>query len=196
MMKKKFLTNIFIFVIIENALAEGLRDVKPPVSYPFRWNSLLIVLVVFVLLGIIALCLWLYKNKKKSFNDSKVVQILPWQKALGRLDALIKEDLLAKGEVKEYFLRLSDILRRYFEEEMHISAPEMTTEEFLIYLKDFSTLTNVQKNILKEFLTCCDMVKFAKFDPGKEHSQKSMEIVRKLIEETRKNCFSEAEELK
>ena len=63
-------------------------------------------------------------------------------------------------------------------------APQMTTDEFLLYVADFPGLDSQHKQRLKDFLTHCDMVKFARYGPDAQEMEKSFLSARKLIEET------------
>jgi len=93
--------------------------------------------------------------------------------------------LPGKGEIKKYYYILSDILRKYIEDRFNIKAPEMTTPEFLVYLKDSKELSAQQKEILKDFLVHCDMVKFAKYGPSAKEIDESFDIVIKFVNETK-----------
>jgi hypothetical protein len=90
----------------------------------------------------------------------------PHEIALEKLDALMKKGLFGKGMIKEFYVELTDILRRYIESRFELKAPEMTTEEFLANIRDFSDLKYEHKNLLREFLQQADLVKFAKYGPS------------------------------
>ena len=66
-----------------------------------------------------------------------------------------------------------------------MKAPDMTTEEFLWSLEKSQYLTVTQNETLKQFLSSCDIVKFAKFIPGNEDGKESLVLARKLVEETK-----------
>ncbi len=167
--------------------AQELKDVKPPVDYPSSLGWFLVFLGVGILvIALAALGMYFMRRRKEAESQKEEIVLLAWEKAFALLEKLDKQDLLSQGKIKEYFLCLSDILRHYFEEELNLNAPDRTTEEFLEMLKVSSKMNNSQKNILKEFLVCCDMVKFAKFNPGFDHAKQSMEIVKRLINETKK----------
>jgi len=61
----------------------------------------------------------------------------------------------------------------------------MTTQEFLLKVKDDSLLSNEHKRLLKEFLSCSDLVKFAKYGPSEKEVDSSFESAKKLIDETK-----------
>ena len=111
--------------------------------------------------------------------------------ALEALRKLRNKDYLRTGRVREYYFELSDIARHYVEDRFQLRAPEMTTEEFLSTLKDSRVLRSGQKTLLSDFLSHCDMVKFAKYQPDENESDASYESARRFIEETKEAVGSQ-----
>lgn len=105
--------------------------------------------------------------------------------AYERLRALIRQDLVKAGKVKEFYERLSDILRHYIEHRFNLRAPERTTEEFLAELPSAGVLAQSEQERLGEFLRHCDLVKFAKYNPTPEQIQKTFDLVKNFIETTK-----------
>ena len=169
--------------------SEEIRDVRPPVALPANPAPLLVFLGLCV---IFCLIFFVYRQwmKTKKEPPPKTVLKTPWEEACEQLEALAKSPLLAQGKMEEYYRRLSDIVRRYFEAQFNIRAPEMTTEEFLVSLQDSPVLTDMQRGVLREFLVCCDMVKFARHRPGIEEAHKNTQLARRLIDETKKEVES------
>ena len=106
----------------------------------------------------------------------------PLETALAALDQLEKDDLVAKGELKEYYSRVSSILREYVEGRYGLQAPERTTEEFMEDLRrDSGTLSKEQKSLLEKFLMHCDLVKFAKFEPSADEVRATFESCKDFV---------------
>jgi hypothetical protein len=105
--------------------------------------------------------------------------------AYERLRALIKQDLVKAGKIKEFYERISDILRHYIEHRFNLRAPERTTEEFLAELPYANVLSQADQQRLGEFLRHCDLVKFAKHEPTTEQIQKTFDLVKDFIETTK-----------
>jgi hypothetical protein len=105
--------------------------------------------------------------------------------AYARLGALVAEDLVGAGRIKEFYERISGILRHYIEDRFDLHAPERTTEEFLAELQFTQVLSSPQKAVLEEFLTHCDLVKFAKHEPTNEQIQRTFDLVKDFVEKTR-----------
>ena len=95
------------------------------------------------------------------------------------------ENLPEQQRIKEFYSRISDILRHYIENRFGLHAPEQTTEEFLGALSVTRTLTPPQKELLKAFLKHCDLVKFAEHIPGDEDIQRTFDSCKHFILETR-----------
>jgi len=127
---------------------------------------------------------WLYVRRKRI---EELVRILKpaHEIAYARLRTLLKEDLVKAGRVKEFYERISNILRHYIEHRFDLRAPERTTEEFLAELQWTDVLSESDKNSLGKFLTHCDLVKFAEYSPTAEQIQRTFELVKEFIEKTR-----------
>jgi len=135
--------------------------------------------------GIIAaVSFWLYSKRKQA---AELVRIFKpaHEIAYERLRALVKEDLVKKGKIKEFYEQISDILRHYIEHRFNIRALERTTEEFLIESATANVLGANDKADLEEFLKHCDLVKFAKHNPNREQIQKTFNLVKSFIEKTK-----------
>ena len=162
-------------------MVNEIRDVKPLVDLPHNiW--------IFIIFGAVLIGAFLFahiyylKRKRSKFVCQEPVEVkTPWEIACEQLDALSRSDYLEKVQYNKYFSELSGIIRQYFEGEFNIRAPEMTTEEFLNFLRNSSELDGVKKNRLKEFLFSCDMVKFAKYTPNIEEAQKCFGSAKDLI---------------
>ncbi len=187
MNKKIFKFGLFLFFCFPVlSSAEELKDVKPPLDLPanFWWIYFVVGLLALGLLAV--LFRFLLKSWKAKSKPLAVPPLPPWVVAYQQLEQLVREDLPRQGRIKEYYIRLSDIVRRYIEGRFSIQAPEMTTEESLFSLRTSQALNENQKNFLKEFLICCDMVKFAKYQSNTDEMQKGYRLARQLVDETSK----------
>lgn len=174
---------VFIFIFCSSVLAEeGLKDIRPPVPLPENFFWLFIVLGLLFLAGIIFLVRY-YLSKKPAMKKKEIPK-KPWEIAFEQLNALLKKDFIATGKIKEFYVELGHIVRHYIEERYALKAPEMTTPEFLEHIKRESPLQAEHKILLKDFLHCCDMVKFAKYGPTEKEVQDSIFSAKKFIEET------------
>ena len=169
-----------------------IRDVKPPLPLKFPVKFFVIRGVIGLGLAAFILALLWYLSLRRR-GVSFISLISPprpaWERALEMLRSHTATDLLKNGEVKEYFDRLTDILRWYIEHRFGVSALELSTTEILENLRrtklDVPPL-EAEYFISKteELLRRADLVKFAKFIPDMSVAQKDTETVRELIERT------------
>jgi len=164
-----------------NLVIEDIEDVVAmprKASYGWVWG-----LSALAVIGGASLGWWLWRKK----HVQALVRIFKpaHEIAYARLRALVAEDLVGAGRIKEFYERISGILRHYIEDRFELQAPERTTEEFLIELQRTDVLTVSDKDVLGEFLMHCDLVKFAKHAPTTEQIQRTFDLVKDFIERTR-----------
>jgi hypothetical protein len=158
----------------------ALKSISPPVELPpARWPWLVAAGVAALAIIILALSLWIWKRRQPETPAAPAVP--PHLRAFERLDALLAEDLIGKGAIKLFHIRLSDILRRYLEERFGLHAPERTTEEFLIEAGRSTVLNAEQRDLLHDFLRYCDLVKFARHEPDREEIEELPPLCRRFI---------------
>jgi hypothetical protein len=155
-----------------------LRDIKPPVEIPSGWAWAAWLLGSLVLLALLYFA-WRYWQK----NRGKVV-VPPPVPAHVRARQKLADALALIAQPKAFCIAVSDTLRWYLEERFDFRAPERTTEEFLHELKATTLLTPDQKDSLVEFLNQCDLVKFAKYEPGEPELRGLHASAVRLVEET------------
>ena len=167
-------------------LAEGIKDIKGPVSFPANHFFLIIIAAIASLAALIFLITFFLKRYLKKKTESPFIPREPAdQIAYQALAGLKAKDLPRFGKIKEYYIELSDIVRRYMENRFSFRAPEMTTEEFLYFLRESDSLNGAHKNSLKQFLNHCDLVKFAKYGPTGHEIDDSFNFAKKLVDETK-----------
>jgi hypothetical protein len=158
-----------------------INDITGPVLPPppdLTWLYLLIAGILTGGAGITFLVIFLVKKRQ---NKQHVITIPAHELAFRRLEVLVAQNYIEKGEIKLFYFEISKILREYIENRFHLHAPEQTTEEFLYDLKESSYLHRELKEILKEFLSHCDLVKFAKHNPTTEEIQKTFTTCKDFI---------------
>ena len=176
-MRDIFVLIICFFVHINLCWAD-IRDIAPPVEFPSNNYPFYLLLIVLGLALIFSLTN-LFLTRFKKFKPQGIKP--SWVIADERLEELRNRDLLKNGKNKEYYTLLSDIIRRFMEARFSVKAPEMTTQEFLGYLRNSSHLNSGHNELLKEFFNSCDMVKFAKYGPSLKETETSFDMAKKLI---------------
>lgn len=88
------------------------------------------------------------------------------------------------GDPNAFCTEVSAILRTYLEERFGWNAPDRTTEEFLAELRRQPRMDVGQQATLESFLTLCDVVKFARYDPTETELRELHRAAAQLVEET------------
>ena len=122
-----------------------------------------------MIIGLAALIYWFVKKYQKKKIEAEIYKT-PIEKATSLLNSLEKKELWQKGEVKEYYSELTNIVRNYIEEAIEIPAMESTTSELIEGLKVASLKKKMmlsQDTIENLFVVLkqADLVKFAKSKP-------------------------------
>lgn len=161
-----------------------IKEIKGLVSFSENLMTLFIVLGVILLVSVIVgVVFWWRKKQKKILAKKKV--LAPHEIAYQELSSLRAKNFQEKGRVKEFYTILSDILRYYIEGRFRYHAPEMTTQEFIAKMKASPRLRVEDKKRLKDFLTHCDMIKFAKDSSTQLEMLDSFKDVETFVDQTR-----------
>ncbi len=181
------LTNDVNFTVhtLEVVLAEEIKDIKDPIKIPIPWWEIaLYVLGVLLIAAIIYFLYQRYKKKKSLLPVEKEELIIPPHViALSSLEELEKEQLWQRGFIKEYHSRITEIIRRYFEQRFNLPALELTTSEAVELLRNHPEANEIVE-LTFNFLSNADLVKFAKFTPMDEVNIEMMKQAFMIVETT------------
>jgi len=136
--------------------------------------------------ALLAAGLWLvaWRRKRRRAGPEEWVPPRPIEEmAFEELEALAGEELAARGEIKAYYSRLSEILRVYLGRRFAILAMDMTSFELLEAL-DGRVEKETARPALERFCEESDMAKFAKWRASEERCAQAMETVRCIVRET------------
>jgi hypothetical protein len=168
-------------------MADDIRDIKPPVAIPNIWEW--IWLALGVLAGIaLLIALWKWWQYRRAN-----VPAAPPIPAYVRAKQKLAEALALIAQPKPFCVLVSDTIRAYLEAQFDFRAPERTTEEFLRELNATNLLLPEQKESLGNFLESCDLVKFAKYEPGEPELRELHGSAVRLVEETEPKEISNSE---
>jgi hypothetical protein len=174
-----------------DTLAQKMYDIKPLMeverSRAELWWWILGILVALAVIGV--LLYWFVFRTKPLTEEEKVAMLPAYDRALLELKKLENSKYLIQDEYKQYYSELTDIVRSYLEEDVHVSAMESTTDE-LIYklelLKDAGEL-RLGDDTLKQFkriLQTADLVKFAKSRPESSVAQNDRKAIEEIVVKT------------
>ena len=108
-----------------------------------------------------------------------------WQMADSELQALLSGPLPQGANTSVFFVELSGIVRRYLENRFSVRSPELTTERFLEEVSGSPDLGRPHQLLLQEFLSQCDLVKFAHVVPTPDSVRETIRKARRFVDETR-----------
>jgi hypothetical protein len=153
--------------------SQAIKDIKPPLEEPYTLADFIdYILIGLGIIAIILIIIFILRKRKKKSNiiqdyDPKIPAYLI---ALEDLKKLENEKYWQKGQLKKYYTILTEILRLYLERQFSIPALEMTTDEILASLKNYSSSNSKKINFddeiiktIEPVLKIADMVKFAKY---------------------------------
>lgn len=157
-------------------LAYQPHEIAPPVQYSLLppWAIFLVAAIALLILGLL---IWLISKK--------------FQKQLPPLSA--RERALAAlrasegGEIEsispyQFSIRVSDILRRYVLEQFSLPMTRQTSVEFLSAITAQKKFTDAEKELLRNFLDRCDLIKFARYEATTDDSRQLLEEARRFVE--------------
>jgi hypothetical protein len=158
--------------------SNDIHDIKPPMVIPNEWEWLWLTLIVLAVLAVLFLAWRLWKKSRGQ------IPLVPPVPAHIRAKEALQKALEIIAQPKSFCILVSDTVRLYLEERFDFRAPERTTEEFLRELSATNLLTDEQKESLGRFLESCDLVKFAKYEPGENELRELHSSAVRLVEET------------
>lgn len=167
-----------------------LNDIKGVLKPPFVWTDYLwilwLILGVGLLAAIITAIIYLIiKKRKKGYFFTPPQVLPPHVRALQELDKLKSEkSSLVHGREKEYYTKITDILRIYLLERFGINAMEMTSGEIVKEISEYSETDSVLDN-LRQVLSVSDLVKFAKYTPYLDENDLSLINAYFVVNQTR-----------
>ncbi len=171
--------------------------VKKPKSNWLQW--LLIGLGVLLFAAIIIY--FLFFRKKPETEEERIANLTPFDRALEKLKKLEESQYLIRSEHKKYYSELTDIVRAYIEEDVHLAAKESTSDELIAkleMLKDADKLPLEEATIsnFKEVLKTADLVKFARLQPAQTQVKIDTTVVEQMVTETKEALPEETEDEK
>jgi len=114
-----------------------------------------------------------------------------YEVARGALDELLAQGRPDADAMDAFYVALTLIVRSYLEDRFGLRSPELTTQEFLTEMGRSPDLARSHQQLLRDFLTQADLVKFAGLRPDAEAVGQSIAGAERFLEETRDQVRSE-----
>ena len=153
-----------------------LEDIKPlTVGTPVYW--IVIWLAILLLLAVVAYFLW------PSPKPKPVQPALPRELAKTQLEAMKPKIDTDCGY--DFSIEVSDVLRRFIEQQFGIRASRQTSIEFLREMTSTIRIKPPLQERLRSFLDIADPIKFGRVESGTKVSAKLFDQAWTFIEEAK-----------
>jgi hypothetical protein len=150
---------LVIFAQTSGAPDDEIDDIRPPYFYLGWWSSWWWLALLILALALLALMLFLWFQPGRQLSAKSAYEV-----ALEKLEearALIRED-----NPMPYAVMVSETIRSYLSQRFRSPSTRRTTEEFLRQMEsDRASPLAEHRELLREFLQSCDLVKFARYQP-------------------------------
>ena len=187
--------------VVVDTTKQKMYDIKPLIeverSTADMWLTALWILLGLIVVG--GLVYWFFLRKKPLTEEEKVALLPPYDRALMELKKLENSRYLIQDEYKQYYSELTDIVRSYLEEDVHVSAMESTTSELITkleMLRDAGEL-KLEDDTIQQFqkiLQTADLVKFAKNKPASSVAEQDRKLVEEIVTKTHQGLPEPTEE--
>lgn len=177
--------------VVVDTLKQKMFAIKPLIEVERnydKWIRNLLWTLLILILGLGGFYSYFVLQKRKREREQ---QLPPFDQALQDLKSLEARIPSNQEEFKSYYSKLTDIVRRYLEEEAKVDALESTSDELLQKLEllqdagKITLQTETLKN-LKRVLGTADLVKFARSLPEHGIAAIDRELVEEVVIDTQK----------
>ena len=156
---------------------KDILDVYNPAVRYINW-----VLAAITFISLLGFIYFLRKSRLSSKHVIKTFKTSdPFTEAMESLELLRKEHLPEKGEVKLYYTRLNDVIRKFISRKMGFATMEKTNEELILQVKQ-TGVPHDDLIRLAQVLRMSDAVKFAKYIPASEDNEHSMKTTETSVQ--------------
>lgn len=157
---------------------EALRDITGPVDIATRWTW--VGRTVFaIVLGLLGWWLWTLWQKNRA-NARAGHGISPEDRARERL----REAWASIDNPPRFCSLVSVIVRDFLGDKFGWPASKQTTEEFLEEYASGNSLAPHHRDLLEDFLSRCDLVKFARYEAVRPELEDLHQAALRVVEET------------
>jgi hypothetical protein len=170
----------------EDAQDKGadLHDIQPPTEVAIPSFALLWGLAGLLAAAGVAYVAYRLFQKYRSRQRETLAPPAPLDVRIRRaLDALKSEDLPTRGKAKDFYFRLSEIIRGYLGERYGFDALECTSSELMTKLRRLPTPGLPEEGLMR-FVSESDLVKYARADSSPDACREALAFGYELLDKT------------
>ncbi len=160
-------------------------EIEEPIPLLY-WFGLILLLLLAMLVG------WLLWRRRRgpTLRHVSAPYLDPFASAEVEISDLLSRDLLKRGQVKHFYVALSEIVKRVIEAGYRIPTAEKTTSEIMDALARNLSADEMagDSGPVESFLTACDLVKFARYVPAAAESEWAVSAAFDLLDRCRRRA--------
>lgn len=164
------------------------KPIKDIMAVKTTWRDYIGYIIGSIIFLILLAVVIIYFRKNKKTPAPAIIPAGPvetlTEKTLRLLNELEHKQLWEHGQVKEYYIELTDILRAYIEDRFKTPALELTTDEILQQARRHKEMVK-HIDLLRTTLETADLAKFAKAQPLPQEHIDAMELTRQFVKATK-----------
>lgn len=156
-------------------------DILPDFIVDYWWVMLIIALLA------LAFALYVVWRKRHTIINTIIPPkppVPPYEMAMQQLNALKNQKLCEHGHEKEFYTRLTEILRVYLQRRFDINAMEMTSPQIMDVISRHEDI-KPSSSIMRRILEIADFVKFANVRPMPDDNIKTFNMAVQFVEATK-----------
>lgn len=166
-----------------------LWDFLPDAVVDYWWILIILAIIALAIAGVIV---WRKRHRITEILPKKK-PIPPYELAMMQLEKLKNSKLCENGQEKEYYTRLTEILRSYLDARFGINAMEMTSPQIMAHINANEAI-RPSASLMKSILEMADFVKFAKARPLPDDNVRAFNQATQFVEATRPEETTETDD--
>lgn len=177
-----------VTTVVVDTTKQKMFPIKPAMEVPSGFQVPVWVWWLLGILALIAIGFYLFRRRRKKQEEAK--NLPPYERALFELQQLDQSHYLENRQTKEYYSKLTEAVRRYLEDEIHLRAMESTTSELIHDLEIRMAggglkLSRETLDDLKKILQRADLAKFANSRPDVITAKGDRSKIEHVIKDTK-----------
>ncbi len=161
---------------------QKLADIRGPLAVSIAPAFWLALALSILLAGAAAAWLLRRRGRRRAPQTVSVPELPADAEALRALDALAGSGLLAAGEYRAFYIRLTEVAKRYLERRLSAPVLEMTTAETLAFLRGHPVAALLLAAV-RDLAEAADRIKFARGEGLAAEAKRHLAAVRALVQE-------------